>query len=187
MFGLFSKKATEYSNHYIDWSRIGELFQSRNHRYSNGEILLRGCMIALTAVSAYLGAYMNNEEKTHCSTTMVSIAAGALGFSVIHAAVILPLIKKRYEMNKECEKLVNEIEFKIAKSDVLTLKYDAIHSVIQSVLELSLTDQAHGRASQTWGRRKNLLSKISAALDDHQMNAEFWKDDANAIIHKLSR
>lgn len=36
-YGFFAKKVTEWSNHYIDASRIGELLRT-NHHYSREEI-----------------------------------------------------------------------------------------------------------------------------------------------------
>lgn len=80
MFGFFSKNLTEYSNHYLDWSRIGELVSSGVHRYSTNEMIARGKIIASTAISGFLAAYLNDKEKTNCSDFTAGIVAGILGF-----------------------------------------------------------------------------------------------------------
>src|SRR5580700_7758899 len=109
MFGLFTKKLTEYSNHYIDWSRAAELIQAGNHRYSKDELLARGSIVAITAVSAYLGAEANNPEKTNCSATTMAIILGVLAAVISHHFIaVLPLYRKRLEMSRECQQIIDE-------------------------------------------------------------------------------
>lgn len=176
MFGFFAKALTEKSNHYIDWSRIGELIQSGNHRYSKDELLARGSIIICTAVSTYLGSSLNNSEKTKCSNVQMAIAFGLLGFILSHAIVIYPLYRKRVELSHECKLLASEIHNKLEQNVVHMSEAckTKIKEKIHEILTLSLSTDNHGNASQTWGRRKRLLSEINEKLTPEKFNEEEW-------------
>jgi hypothetical protein len=187
MFGLFAKKLTEYSNHYLDWSRIGELLKSGTHRYSKEELKVRGSIIAFTAVSAFLGAYFNDKEKTRCANLTVALAAGLLGFTVSHTVALYPLIKKRLEMKQDCLRLMKEIEIKMKNSTSLSqAERHSIQAVLEGIITLSLSDTQHSKASQTWGRRKHLLTKVSEHLDRESYGNSLWQGNVAAIIEKLT-
>ncbi|MDR3477273.1 MAG: hypothetical protein P4M14_04505 [Gammaproteobacteria bacterium] len=180
MFGFFSKKMTEHSHHYLDWSRVGELLRVGNHRYSQDEIIMRGGIIACTALSAFLAGYFNNPEKTNCSTSTLSIIGGVFGFTLSHAIVIYPLIKKRREMSTDCHNTVNAIH----KMDMP--HQEKIQAVITHILNLSLSNDKHSNASQTWGRRKYLLNKLHEQLKDQQTPLDFNYDSIEEIVAKLN-
>src|SRR5258708_3519083 len=138
MFRLFQQKLTDYSDHYLDGSRIGSrigsLPTSGNHQYSARDIATRGVIIACTAIPVFLGAHLNDEKKTGCSDTTIAIASGLLGFVISHAVVIYPLIQKRWEMSRECIKLTDEI-FQLVAQKSLN-KYDCrqnIHDVVNLI------------------------------------------------------
>jgi hypothetical protein len=177
MFGLFTKKLTEYSNHYIDWSRAAELIQAGNHRYSKDELLARGSIVAITAVSAYLGAEANNPEKTNCSATTMAIILGVLAAVISHHFIaVLPLYRKRLEMSRECQQIIDEINQKLEKNEVNMSEACKVHirREIDTIMHLSLSDEKHGNASQTWGRRKRLLSELNEKLTLEKLNEEDW-------------
>lgn len=182
MLGFFSKKLTEYSNHYLDWSRVGELIHSGVHRYSTDEIKARAKIIAATAISGFLGAYFNDSEKTHCSDLSAVLVAGILGFTLSHYFALKPLIAKRRKMSQECDLLIRDIlqSTKDSASKIL------LETVVDHIMKLSLSDDKHGRASQTWGKRLQLLTKLKLKLtEDQQLNVGFWQNDADSIIQKL--
>lgn len=177
MFGLFTKKLTEYSNHYIDWSRAAELIQAGNHRYSKEEIVARGGIIALTAVSAYLGAEVNNPEKTNCSATTMAIILGVFGAFVSHHIIaVRPLYRKRLEISKDCKRLSNEIIQKLENNEVKmnSACKASIQEELHRIESLSLSNTKHGNASQTWGRRKRLLSELNEKLTPEKFKEADW-------------
>jgi hypothetical protein len=198
MFRLFSKSLTERTHHYIDWSRIGNLVASGNHRYGAQELLVRASIIACIATSAYVAAHFNNEEKTGCSTLVAAIAGGAFGFVASHTVVIYPLVKKRCDMSKECKQLVAEIEEKIHSLPSSEQNFKVmIDAVLEKIQVMSLSDDVHAKASQTWGKRKTLLLMVCEKLNaydskDWQGNvdtitATLLKDSGHNLVHGAQR
>jgi hypothetical protein len=181
---------TEYSNHYIDWSRVSELLRSSTHKYSKEQLIARGFIAGCTAVSGFLGAYYNDEETTHYSSLKMAMAAAFLGFTVSHAMVISPLIYKRYVMSQECNALKNTIE-ELSKHDIFKSCKDNINSHLVAILELSLSEGKHSRASETWGKRKNLLNKmieeLKSNLESNTDNHEFWSQNTQDLISNLNK
>jgi hypothetical protein len=180
MFRFYAKKLTESSNHYLDWSRIGELVQAGNHRYSKDEVITRGGIIAFTAVAAFLGYLLNDSEKTNCSDVQMSVALGVSGFILSHAVVIYPLVQKRLELSKDCALLSNEIIQKLEKN-VVNMSSECKAKVQEELLRiknLSLSNEDHGKASQTWGRRRRLLSEINEKLLPEKFNEADWVGSA---------
>jgi len=173
---------TAISNHYIDWTRVGELLQSGTHRYSKEELVPRGMIIGTIATSAFLGSHFNNVKYTRCSSLVVAIAAGVLGFVVSHYLVIRPLINKRKEISAACTKLKNDIEA-YATTNNLPFR-DALDKTIQKIMRLSLTDEQAGRASQTWGKRLRLLKNLFETLQSN-VTDDFWKQETSDIIDAL--
>jgi hypothetical protein len=138
VFGLFAKKITEFSGHMIDASRIGNLLRSEHHRYTLDQLLTRGFIISISAVSGFLGWNLNNQEKTHYSDASMGIAMTLAGFVLSHTVVIVPLIKKRCKMRKECQMLEDEI-----------LILDSSRNTrmrLREIKNLSLSDDVHARA-----------------------------------------
>lgn len=161
-YGLFAKKATEWTNHYLDISRIGELLRT-NHHYSRDEIKDRAIIIASIAVSGFLGAYFNNKEKTNCSSLTMGLAGAGFGFVASHLVVILPLIQKRRAMKKQCDEIISRIMEETNVLDIQTTK--KIAELCKYITqEFSLSDDKHGRASQTWGKRISLLLRLEKIL-----------------------
>ncbi len=191
MFGLFEKKLTENSNHFLDWSRIGELFGSGTHRYSLKELTARAFVIGCTATFSYLSASLNDEKKTGCSYLTMLIAGGVVGFVFSHLIVISPLILKRYNMSQECSQMVDEIRslFNNAVLKNSENRKQLINDVIEHILKISLSDEKHARASETWGNRIKLLSRVKLSLvaTDEDI-IKFWgeKESVESILEKLS-
>jgi hypothetical protein len=188
MWGFFSQRLTEFSNHYVDWSRIGELLKSGTHRYSKEELIVRGEIIAFTAASAFLGDHLNNPEKTGCTDLTISIAAGVIGFVVSHTVAISYLMSKRHEMSKECARLVTEIKVKMQEMQppLSQLDYRSLNELIIDIQEVSLSDKSHSRASQTWGYRKNLLAEVSNSFHQNEIaEVILQKGKISAITQNL--
>lgn len=187
MFRSISKNLTEYCNHYVDWSRIGELLHSGKHRYSKSELLVRGAIIASTAISAFLGAYLNDEEKTGYSDGSATLAAGIAGFVLSHTVVIVPILKKRYDMSSDCKKFANEITLKMENHPKLSsASRQAINSLVTHISKISLSDEKHGKASQTWGKRKKILSLLNEKLDDINLDEGIWLQDPEVVLKQLT-
>src|SRR5436190_7207880 len=95
---------------FIDWSRVGMFVRSGTHRYSAEQILTRSLMIGFGALSGYLGYQYNDEKRTHCSSSTFSIVTGVIGFLASHTYTMYPIVKKRWDMNAECDKRIQEIK-----------------------------------------------------------------------------
>ena len=169
MFGFFSKKLTEYSKHYLDWSRIGELLKSGKHRYNKDELLIRGAIVATSAAAGFLAVSFNDVEKTKCSDLTVGLAAILLSFTLSHAIVIYPLVKKRYKMQQDCANLIDEIRSKTSNRvpPITENENKVLQSLIEKISNLSLSDEQQARASQTWGMRKRLLGMINETVNEN--------------------
>lgn len=176
MFGRYGKSLTEASAHYLDWSRTAELLLSASHRYSADEIINRCFIIVCTVVPAYV-THLRNEKKESASIAL-SVLAGFTGFSISHLIVLVPLIKKRHAMKLAC----NEIIKKIEALPNFQKNCSKINAVINFVNHLSLSDDSHGRASETLGTRKNILLKIFTELNQPFFNKGFWHQEVNEII-----
>jgi hypothetical protein len=189
MFGKYQKRLTEVSNHYIDWSRIGELAASGTHRYSRDEIIVRAKIFAYTAAAGLLGAYLNNDEKTGCSKLIMGLIGGLFGFIGSHAFLaIIPLIQKRQAMRHECEELEAAIKTKMDNMNppLGYMTKQTIDAVIESIKTLSLSNEHRGNASLTWGRRKNLLNNLLCCLDE-PVALDFWNQEPGAILEELQQ
>ena|SRR3990167_6849624 len=188
MFGHMHKPLTEYSNHYVDWSRVGELLGSGAHRYSHDELLVRGGIIAFTAASAMLGAYLNDETKTGYGGLAIVVASGLLGFFVSHAVAIYPLVSKRMAMRQECDNIEASIHRKIDEMSASLSSDDRqlIQAVIDRIKTFSLTTDQRGNASQTWGTRKRLLGNFAECLDESHVASGFWAQKPSDIFDVLS-
>lgn len=162
MFSSFTNTLTSLSNDYIDWSRTADLFRSASHRYTTEQIAVRGAMIFTTALSGFLGAYYNDQEKTNVSNITASIVMGTLGLIVSHVYVVAPLVYKRYKVGQDCHRLINEIKDKV-DSDILD-------EVLNTIMSKSMATQTRSNSSQTWGRRKTLLTNLNNALEAQDSN-----------------
>lgn len=177
MLGLFTKKLTESFNHFVDWSRAANLIRTGNHRYSKDELIARGSIVALTAVFAYVGANLNKSEITGCSdTTMMMISAIVGAVLSHHVIAVRPLYLKRLEISKDCERLSNEIMQKLENNEInMSLVCKAhIEEELHRIQHLSLSNETHGNASQTWGRRQRLLSELNEKLIPEKFNEADW-------------
>lgn len=178
MFGRHGKTLTEASRHYLDWSRTAELLLSATHRYSADEIIARGFILICTVVPAYL-ASKRSEQRS--ASIALSLAAGFTGFSISHMLVLIPLIKKRRAMKLECDALIENI-----KKQPNFIKADAkLTEVVQAIMSHSLSDDKHGRASQTWGERRGLLTNLLAELTQSRFDPSFWEGEAKDIVKSL--
>ena len=186
MFSFFSKNATNVTNHYIDWSRIGNLLRSGNHRYSTEEILTRSAIVSFTAASAFLGHYFNDSEKTNYSDKSAALVCGLVGFIVSHAFVIAPLIKKRCDISRQCGIIKNDITRKLSLTENKPFA-SLIIAVIDRINTLSLGDEKQTRASETWGRRLSLLTQVQESFSLNQDEFPmFWMGSIDSLMEKLS-
>lgn len=200
MFRFFSHKLTESMNYYVDWSRVSELLTSNSHRYSYHELFVRGSIFSFTVLSGFLGNYFNDEKKTHSSNLTMSIMAGFSGFFISHLVAILPLILKRRKMGRECATLITDILLEIENKQQNYKDFAEtaifINKTIELLMQASLSDEKRDRASQTWGWRKDILSKIKENLNGHVDDViAFWNggdeivmiDRLNEMPHSLNR
>jgi hypothetical protein len=183
MFGHLYKKMTEACNHYLDWSRFGELLMSASHRYSKKELTIRGGIIAFTAASGFIGAYLNNEEKTQCGNMTMAIASAFMGFVFSHGVAISPLINKRIKISQECERIALEIKQTLPQQ-YLENKAN-VQMVIKAILDLSLSTNKHANASLTWGTRERLLRELQSYIKTTSFDNELWQDQPSVIVERL--
>lgn len=186
MFASFSNTLTKMTNHYIDWSRVGNLVRSGTHRYSTQELVTRGSILAATAVSAFLGAYYNDEETTNRSDGMAALAAGLAGFVLSHTLVIASLIKKRCDASAECNKQIREINVILERINTPNVSA-AVKAVIDHIQTMSLSNNNHSNASATWGRRLALLTRVKELLlSPEGSKEEYWNGGLMTIMNKIT-
>lgn len=189
MFGHVYKRLTEVSYHYIDWSRFGELLASANHRYSRRELAERGSIAGFTILTGFLGAYFNEPERSKRADLTIGLVSAFLGFVVSHAIVISPLIKKRYDMNQACHHHTDTIRARLeTHQPPLSPETRAtIEQLIRLISTLSLSNNKHGNASQTWGARKDLFERLSQQLCDQPIDELYWRQDAANLFDHLKQ
>ncbi len=166
MFGHTFKVLTEASNHYVDFSRAGELVASKTHRYNQSEILTRGAMGVFAIAAAIVGGYLNNSEKTGRSDLTIAAACGILGLAIAHIPIIYPLIKKRFDMSVDCDEIAARIHAKLDACHASQELRDDVDQQIQAILCKSLSNDEHANASLTWGTRKSMLTQLEQQIDD---------------------
>lgn len=188
---FFTQKLTEFSDYLADWSRTGELLFSATHRYSYAEMLPRGFIITATALSGFLAAQLNDEENSHFSDLTIGSAVALAMFVVSHTIVISPLVYKRYLVKQDCKQLTTEIETQLKLTDDNSTEFKAakqlIMTIVEATLRISLSDDQHARASQTWGFRRSLLTKIKEKIgNDANEIISFWKGSKQELTEKLA-
>lgn len=181
MFGRLHNPLSQFSNYYLDFSRVGELLATR-HRYSHKEIAVRGAMLAVTAASGVIGAYVNNPETTGWGDVTIAAASALLGFVVSHTIVIVPLIQKRCNRHAECERVMQRIRSEVHRQGLANVK-DLVESCLQRIMSFSLADELHSNASRTWGRRQAMLENLYHKLCANQLPVIFWH---SADDHQLN-
>lgn len=186
-FSSVANTLTDYSNYYIDWSRVSELITSASHRYSFKELAERGAIISATALGAYAG-YRWADEGFGLGSCLYSMAGSFIGFVVSHTVVIAPLLWKRYQMSQECQKSEQqildaclELRFMDYSNPEIDKLITAITSKVKETKELNLSDDKHARASQTWGTRKMLLAKMAEQVAN-DLNALQDKDNYDETL-----
>ena len=199
-----TKTLTEQSRHYVDWSRVGSLIASGTHRYTWHELAERGLVVASMAYGAYQGYHRADEARgLNVTSGLYSMAGCFVGFVVSHLLVLGPLLYKRHQMHQHCQAseeriviLLNAMREIDRGHDGISALIAQIASVVDETMALSLSDDKHARASQTWGLRMALMEKITKKLDDdvHSvMNADerdvvltqtmaFWSQP-QAVLH----
>lgn len=206
MSSFFTSSAntlTAYSNHLIDWSRVGELLSSGTHRYTLKELAIRGVILGTTAVGGYQG-YQWTDEGFGLNSCLYSMAGCFIGFVVSHTAIIAPLILKRYQMSQACQS--HEVEALNAltlikhlhpQHEVVNKMMSNVSEKIKMTKELTFSDDKHARASQTLGTRKTLMAKIACQINDDlntllkadeqtiKKIAAFWSQPADAFFKAL--
>lgn len=183
MFGHTYKVLTEASNHYIDWSRTGELVTSETHHYNQRELLIRGAMAAFVTASVVLSAYLNNPEKTGCGDLTVALVSGVLGLAIAHIPIVYPLFKKRQNISMDCEEIIARINETLATHPISQQKRDDIADDIQAIMSLSLSNDEHANASLTWGTRKSMLMQLEKQIDEHEYDDERLDSGMNPPRH----
>ena len=82
---------------------------------------------------------------------------------------------------KECKQLIREIENQLdtyKDSNQFQELQKSTHGAVEYVMRLSLSDEKRARASQTWGKRKQLLETIKKILTNQDINSIIGKIDA---------
>lgn len=187
MFGRYAQPMTEWSGHFLDWSRTGELLLSATHRYSFSELAARGFIVATIATSMYVGATKNDPEQTNVSSFTMSVIAGLAGFVSSHVIVILPLVYKRYCMSRECSELIKEINQLLVDkgSDYADDCLADVNQLLSYISTLSLSNEQHANASMTWGRRRTLLALVVEKLQQ-DVSADFWNKKPEELVRVLT-
>ncbi len=205
MPGFFPSKTantlTAQSQYYLDWSRVGGLIASGQHRYTWQQLAQRGLVVAAMAYGAYEGYHYAGEEESGFTSSLYSMAGCFVGFVVSHIAVIVPLIYKRHQMSQHCHaaektilSLLNELQEIGQNSEHISALTQQIALIVDATMSLNLSDDKQARASQTWGRRKALMDNIVEKLDNdikryqqlHETDTQLIKNTAFWSLEKLS-
>lgn len=172
MFGRYHKSISEYTNYYLDFSRVGELLATR-HRYSNREIAVRSGMIAVTVASGLIGAYVNDPDTSGWGDYTIAAASALLGFVISHTIVIVPLIQKRCNRHTECVRVMQSIRAEAHRQGLANVT-DLVEACMQRIMSFSLANELHSNASRTWGRRQAMLENLYAKLAAKELPVTFW-------------
>lgn len=204
-FGKYSKKMTESSEHYLDWSRVGSLLQSKNYRYSNNDLLVRAGVIAGVMSGGIIG-YRQSNSHSYVNHSLWAMAGCFVGFVVSHSIVIAPLIHKRYVMSHDCkllqEKIVHELSehektFEADNKEEFNCIFENIKLLMNGIMGQSLSNELHGNASLTWGRRRKQLINLEKALKESILDfsksdltlnelSDFWKQEEETLLKSLN-
>jgi len=190
MFQFFSNKMTELSDHYLDWSRVAILARSGNHVYSRDELMMRGRIAGATLASAFLGAYLNDSEYTYCGNLTMAIMTGAVGLAAAHLYES-PSFHKRLWLSRECDSLKTDIAKQVgslcSESGCFENLQEKVEQVVSAIMQISLSEGANGNATQTWGRRRFLLTKARENLDKtaDEVRAFWLEGDVEEVLDKL--
>lgn len=163
MFNYFLNRATAATNNTIDFSRSADLIRSGQHSYTTEQMLVRGAMILTTATAGFLGAFLNDESKTNYSSITMSLVCGTIGLVLSHGFVIAPLVKKRMQMQRDCDAFVKEIKTLSAEKS----EYRNIEGIIKAILDLSMAKNNKSNASLTLGRHKSLLQRLKDKIKNN--------------------
>ena len=177
---------TDYSNYYLDWSRVGELLQSGRHRYTREQLITRAAIMLPTIAASYYGWTTGDSPMT---SGLYSMAWGFSSFVITHTIAIAPLIYKRWQMSEECHKqqevildLLPQI-LDLLQEPVAGELCEKIADKINQVMTSSKSTDKHSKASQTWGSRKrqmimlaNNLSNAVEHLKDGTANIQDFRD-----------
>lgn len=200
--GEWAKKLTELSNHYLDWSRVGNLLQAR-HRYSLSELAARGTILASTMAGGALAVKMDDSDELWWHS-IYGMGGALAGFAISHTIVILPLIVKRFQLAQICKEQQQQLalnlkfiiyHFNISQEDK-TVLVKQIKEFAQTIMDESLSDDKQARATQTWGRRALLMKKINLrleyevdAFDKDQLTLDeiktYWRQEQSNLIKAL--
>lgn len=170
MPGFFNQQSlTERSLHLVDWSRVASLVRSGTHRYSVKELAVRGFVVGTMAAGTYLGYQKSDEQAGYGMKGFYSMSGCFVGFFLSHIVVVLPLLSKRLSMRKDCleakEKILVSISHLTGNQEEIELK-EKIEGFVDHVMTLSLGNEKEAKASQTWGRRRRILSCLVDFLEE---------------------
>lgn len=164
-FTSFAKWLNKKSTYLIDWTRVGELLRSGNHKYSFQEIIPRIFIIICTIMPIIL----------HKAFTKTSIFQSFITFVISHGIVILPLILKRNYIKNQCYATIKIIKQKHCDCDCdceATIPMSDFNSLNNSndpnklckvctSIKIIMTDVAKNeKSSATWGMRYRNLQAI---------------------------
>jgi hypothetical protein len=211
MAGFFNSSVanelTRLSGYLVDWSRVGELLAQGTHRYSQKELIQRGAIVAATGVGGIAGYYAAQLDEENHHRGLYSMAGCFIGFVVSHSIVIVPLIQKRWNMNKECQVLESNIFNLLSQLNDYTRDTAQEHQslisnitgMVANINKFNLADDKHAKASQTLGARKRMLENVYAKLNEDINGLEnsekrnenllemhsFWSQNFNDVNQQL--
>ncbi|WP_419419622.1 hypothetical protein ACNVED_14140 [Legionella sp. D16C41] len=207
MPGFFSTNApqtlTQWSNYYIDWSRVGGLLRQGTHRYSWNELMQRGIILASIGAGGYAGYNAANQNSAFMSG-LYSMAGCFTGFVVSHLVVTAPLIYKRYQLSQECmeaQKVIlnalQDLKDYLPNNENINQLIPVISTHVDTIMNMNLSKGERANASLTWGRRRTLLTNLAEKLkqDIIEVNnsngdslidmKNFWSKDTALIAEDL--
>ncbi len=163
---------TQASDYLVDFTRIAERIGSSKNwipHYSQQEILDRLFILMSTVAAGCIGNRLSNpDSQSFFANRYVStIAAGFAGFFISHLLVIIPLIKKRFEMKQACMELVEPMRTKFKDNQELA---GLLGLTIEKILALSFVENGRAQATLTWGRRERLLKVLYSKLHSVDLN-----------------
>ena len=134
------------------------------------------------------------------------LAGCVIGLFVSHIPIILPLLKKRYDLSRDCQEAqetllstLQDLGELFPNDSNIKLLIPLITNVAEVTMSIDLADAEHSRASQTLGKRRALMQKIGGKLAEDIKSLEqadqidtpletihkFWAQDATVIHEQL--
>jgi len=139
-------------------------------------------IIAISAASAIIGAYLNDEEQSHCTNLTMSVLSGFTGYLLASSA--RKEDKTYLYLRRDCNELAWKIQNQIEQfgPEMRESCREAANKVINRINTMSLESEKQASLLTIWMARKNVLAKLYEKTLENPVNMKFWLLNASAMF-----